>query len=109
MLLVCVVLAGCYQPDKRAVGHFEASSGESLDILPSGQIMFTAAEGKERVGLVTIVRDHPLTIRVIAPDTSPLIGTTIVFSADRREIFVEWRDYRQAGDGQSRPTRFQKE
>lgn len=44
------------------------------------------------VGLVTIDQEEPLAIRVIAPDTSPLVGTKMTFSAERTRISVEWAD-----------------
>jgi len=107
-LFVCTLLGGCwsYQPDQRVVGRFHATSGEILEIRPDGRIVYEKEEKKVLVGLVTISKEAPLSIRVIAPDTSPLIGTKIVFSADRKEAEVEWQS---AVPSDAKPTSFRKE
>ncbi len=109
LLMSALVLGGCigYQPDQRVVGVFRASSGEAVDIRSDGLIVYIANKKEELVGLVTIDRDDPLSIRVIAPDTSPLVGTTISFSSDRQSIRVEWQDWKRAGA--ARPREFKKE
>jgi hypothetical protein len=107
-LIVSALLAGClsYKPDQRVVGNFKALSGGAIDIRSDGRIIFVSGEKQELVGLVTIAREEPLSIHVIAPDTSPLVGTKIVFSSDRKEIKVAWQS---AIVGSPRPTVFRKE
>lgn len=107
-LIISALLAGClgYQPDQRVVGNFKASSGEAIDIRHDGRIIFVSGGKQELIGLVTIAKDEPLSIHVIAPDTSPFVGTKIVFSSDRKEIKVEWPS---AIVSLPKPTVFQKE
>jgi hypothetical protein len=108
LLLFAVTLAGCvgYQPDKRVVGVFRAPAGEALDIKADGRIVYVAGGKEEFVGLVTIEQESPLSIRVFAPDTSPLVGTKIVFTEDRTQASVEWQDAKRSGS--ERPRTFQK-
>ena len=107
-LLIAVVLSGCvgYKPDQRVVGVFRAPAGEALDIMPDGRIVYVAGGKAEFVGLVTIDHESPLSVRVIAPDTSPLVGTKIVFSEDRGQVSVEWQNWKRAGA--DRPRTFEK-
>lgn len=111
VFMICAGLAGClsYKPDQRVVGRFRAATGEVLDIRPDNRIIFARGEKEELVGLVAIDGQEPLSIRVIAPDTSPLVGTHIVFSAEGTRISVEWPDWRNAGRESDRPTEFRKE
>lgn len=111
LVVICVALAGCfsYKPDQRVLGRFRAPAGEVIDIRSDGRIIFIAGAKKESVGLATIDREEPLSIRVIAPDTSPLVGTKIVFSAEQTQISVEWSEWRGAGPKGERPTEFRKE
>ncbi len=110
-IVICLALAGCvgYKPDQRVVGRFRAPAGEVVDIRSDGQIIFIGGGKKELVGLVTIDQEEPLAIRVIAPDTSPLVGTKITFLAERTRISVEWADWRDAGPKGGRPTEFRKD
>ena len=108
LLLLLLLPLGCimYYPDQRVVGNFRAATGEVIDINSDGRIMYISTDRRELVGLVSIDNVEPLSIRIIAPDTSPLIGTVIVFSQNRKEIKVKWMDF---GDNVKRPTEFQKE
>lgn len=108
LLFIAAVLAGCssYNPDQRVVGIFYATASEVLDIRPDGRIFYVAGGKKEFVGLVTIDQESPLSIRVIAPDTSPLVGTKIVFSEDQSRLMVEWPNWKRAGT--DRPGSFRK-
>jgi hypothetical protein len=110
LVVICVALVGCfsYKPDQRVVGRFGAPAGEVVDIRSDGRIIFIVGGKEELVGLVTIDQEEPLSIRVIAPDTSPLVGTKIVFSADGTQISVEWSAWRGAGPKGERPTEFRK-
>ena len=74
--------------------------------MPDGRIVYVAGGKEEFVGLVTIDQESPLSIRVIAPDTSPLVGTKIIFTEDRTQASVEWQDMKPAGT--ARPRTFQK-
>ncbi len=105
--LASCVVAGCssYLPDERVVGHFMATTGEAINIRSDGRIFFAHGANEEFVGMVTVTRDTPLTIFVVAPDTSPLVGTVIKFSADRQVLAVEWQDALH----RHRPARFQKQ
>jgi len=106
-LIICALFGGClsYKLDQRVVGHFEAPTGEAIDIRPDGWITYVTEKKVERVGLVSIGKEEPLTVHVIAPDTSPLVGTKMVFSGDRKEIVVEWES---AIVGPPKPITFQK-
>lgn len=110
LFLICAALAGClsYRPDQRVVGRFRAATGELLEIRSDGRIGFVAKGEEELVGLVTVDREEPLSIRVIAPDISPLVGTDIVFSADGTRISVAWADWRNPAP-RDRPTEFRRE
>jgi hypothetical protein len=109
LILIAAVLGGCvgYRPDQRVVGTFVASGGETVEINPDGWIVYAFGKKVERVGLVSIAQEAPLTVRVIAPDTSPWIGSQIVFSADRSSLAVDWQNLRPAGA--DRPREFHKQ
>jgi hypothetical protein len=98
-----------YKPDQRVVGRFSAPGGEVVDIRSDGRITFVTGEGGELVGLVTVDEEEPLSVRVIAPDTSPLVGTKILFSPDRTRIRVEWAAWRPASTKGDKPTGFRRE
>lgn len=93
-LLACFLVAGCssWLPDERVVGNFAAASGDTVTIGADGRIFHERGGRKEFVGMVTVTRDTPLTIFVVAPDSSPLVGTVITFSGDRKTVSVEWHD-----------------
>ena len=95
--LVMALLTACvgYQPDQRVVGSFEAPSGEVVVIRQDGRIFYVSGGKEEFLGLVTIDKEEPLSIRVIAPDTSRLVGTEITFSSNRRQITVEWPSWQR--------------
>jgi hypothetical protein len=103
LLTACV----SYRSDPRVVGRFETPAGEALTIKPDGRIVYSGAGREEFVGLVTIGQEIPLSIRVIAPDTSPLVSTKISFSEDRRQIVVEWPAWQRASGTTRRPTTFE--
>jgi hypothetical protein len=92
-LIVCILLCGCisYNSDQRVVGRFKAPTGEVVVIRKDGLIVLQSDTKEERVGLVSISKNDPLTIHVLAPDTSPLVGTVIVFSENRNQIEVDWK------------------
>ncbi len=107
-IVAVVALAGCaiYQPDQRVVGRFKAPTGEVVEIQPSGYMWFIDGAKKEMIGLVHIGREQPLTIRVVGPDTAPLVGTSIVFSADKRTITATWPSRVRTTPKGNRPTEF---
>lgn len=93
-IALSILGSGCvaYRPDQRVVGSFDAPFGDSL-VVGSDGLIFYVADGKEEfVGLVTVSHESPLTIRIVGPDTSPLVGTEIVFSGDRDIVSVDWQD-----------------
>ena len=102
------LLTACvgYRVDQRVVGHFEGPAGEAVVIEPDGRIVYVSAGREEFVGLITIDQEVPLSIRVIAPETSPLIGTTITFSEQRRQITVQWPAWQGTAGTSSRSTTF---
>ena len=110
VIMMCVAVAGClsFTPDPRVIGSFKATAGEVVDIRSDGRIFFASEKREEFVGLATISTQVPLSIHVVGPDTSPLVGTKIVFSPDGRSIEVEWPKWRRTGD-RARPSKFQKE
>ena len=108
LLSISVLLCACigYRLDQRVVGRFEAAAGEAVVIRTDGRIHYVTAGKEEFVGLVTIDSEKPLSIRVIAPDTSPLVGTKITFSDDNRQIAVDWSPLQRPGMSANRPTAF---
>jgi len=109
IVILCLVFSGClsYRPDQRVVGRFQAVSGEVIDIRSDGAILFVSEKKDELVGLVSISKEDPLSIHVVGPDISRLVGTKIIFSADRSSIAVAWPDWQKAKNGIDRPTEFQ--
>lgn len=95
-----------YIPDQRVVGYYQATTGEIIDIKPDGRIMYIKDNKNEIVGLVSINTEEPLSIRIIAPDTSPLIGTIIEFSENRKDIAIKWSNF---GTNVIRPTDYHHE
>ena len=93
-MLACLAIAACssWLPDARVVGHFVGDDAAAIDITADGRIFYDHAAKKEFVGMVTVTRDTPLTIFVVAPDSSPFTGTVITFSANRQTLQVEWCD-----------------
>lgn len=111
LCVICVASAGClsYRTDQRVIGRFRAATGEVLDIRSDGWIHFVTRERDELVGLAAVDRDQPLSIRIIAPDTSPLVGTTITFWTGETRVTVDWADWRRLDPESDRPTEFRKE
>lgn len=103
-----LALGGChlYRGDPRVVGTFRAVDAEEVSISADGAIQYAADQRHESVGLVTIERESPLTVVVIAPDTSPLVGSAFAFSADLKTVVVTWADARASAT--ARPTVFRK-
>ncbi len=98
VIVMFVAVAGClsFKADQRIVGRFTASDGEVLDISSDGWIQFVSPERKEFVGLARVSTNAPLTLQVFGPDTSPFLGTQIVFSPDLKNIEIEWQNFRKA-------------
>lgn len=107
-LVLAGLLSACvgYRGDQRVVGRFEAPAREVLVIQPDGKIFFENHGKREFIGLVTIDKEAPLSIRVIAPDISPFIGTRITFSDDRRHLAVEWPTWHRATASITHPVEF---
>ncbi len=111
--ILCCMLIGLtactsHRPDARVVGYFQAPSGEAISIQSNGYVFFERKAGRERVGLASISRESPLSIHVVGPDISPLVGTQITFSSDRDEIAVEWPESLRPVDREAWPTVFKK-
>ena len=110
ILSLLLLVAGCgrYQPDQRVIGRYQATGGEVLHIRSDGYIVFVREGKEEGVGLATVDEEEPLSVRVIAPDTSRLVGTKIVFNRDQSDIVVEWPKGGRAAQI-VRPTAFHRE
>lgn len=107
-IIYAAVLTGCvsYKPDPHLVGHYEAPTGEAIDIQLDGRIVYFFHDKVDFIGLMNVEKRKPVVIHVIAPDTSPLVDTKILFSADNTEIQVQWPTPIRASDSSQRPTRY---
>ena len=108
IIIYAAVLSGCvsYKPDPRLVGHYEATTGEAIDIQLDGRIVYFFHDQVDFIGLMNVEKRNPIAVHVIAPDTAPLVGTKILFSADKSEIQVQWPTSIQASNSSPRPTRY---
>ncbi len=111
-LLCWAALTACatgVQADPRVVGRFKAAGGEVVEIGTGGRIHFHSGNQTVSVGQGTVVAEQPLTLRVNAPENSPLVGTMIVFSPDQKAIFVKWWSWQRDSRSSGRPTDYRKE
>ena len=97
------------QADRRVVGRFKAAGGEVVEICTNGHIYLHEGRQILPVGMFVIVAEKPLTLRVTAPESAPLVGTTMIFSADHRDIFVKWWSWQRDSRSSGRPNAFKKE
>lgn len=107
-LLALLSLMGCVTPsaDSRLVGTYLGKDSESLTILPDTRVYHTrVAEGREyriMIGYAAAASSSPPgSLSIIAPDTSPFIGTHLQVSEDFRTITVSWQNY---GDPKHTPS-----
>lgn len=110
-LLALLSLAGCVSPaaDSRLVGTYVGKDSESLTILPDTRVYHTrVVEGRDQrvmIGYAAAASNPPGSLSIIAPDTSPFIGTSLQVSDDFHTITVRWQHYRDPKDT-SRQTTF---
>ena len=111
-LLALHSLTGCVSPsaDSRLVGTYVGKDSESLTILPDTRVYHTRlAGGQEQrvmIGYAAAASSSspPGSFSIIAPDTSPFIGTSLQVSDDFRTVTVRWQNYRDPKD--TRQTQF---
>lgn len=112
VLLCWAALTACatgVQADHRVVGRFKAAGGEVVEIGKEGRILFHSGNQTYSVGQGAVSAEKPLTLRVNAPESSPWVGTTIVFSSDQQAIFVKWWSWQRESRSSGRPTDYRKE
>lgn len=105
VLSVLLGLAGCVTPsaDSRLVGTYVGDDAESLIILPDTRVYHSRfIEGREQrvlIGYAAVASSGPPgSLFIIAPDTSPFVGTSFQVSDDFRTITVRWQNYRDPKD-----------
>src|SRR5262245_11482969 len=98
-------VVGCVTPsaDSRLVGTYIGKESESLTILPDTRVYHTRlAGGQEQrvlIGYAAAASSSPPgSLSIIAPDTSPFIGTSLQVSDDCRTVTVRWQNYRDPKD-----------
>lgn len=108
IIIYAAVLTGCvsHKPDPHLVGHYEAPTGEAIDIQLDGKIVYFFHDKVDFIGLLNVENRNPIVVHVIAPGAAPLVGTKILFSADKTEIQVQWPTSTQASNSSQRPTRY---
>ena len=104
-LLALLSLTGCVTPsaDSRLVGTYLGKDSESLTILSDTRVYHTrVVEGRVQrvlIGYAAAASSSPPgSLRIIAPDTSPFIGTSLQVSDDFQMITVRWQNYRDPND-----------
>lgn len=110
-LAALLSVVGCVTPsaDSRLVGTYVGKESESLTILPDTRVYHSRfAGGQEQRVLIGYAAaassSSPSSLSIIAPDTSPFIGTSLEVSDDFRTITVRWQNYRDPKD--TRQTQF---
>lgn len=105
LLITALGFAGCVTPsaDSRLVGAYVGQNSESLTILPDTSVYHARiVAGREQRTLIgyaaTESSSEPGSLSIIAPDTSPFVGTKLQMSDDFRTITVRWRNYRDPKD-----------
>jgi hypothetical protein len=105
VLISLLGLGGCVTPsaDSRLVGTYIGKGSESLTVLPDTRVYHTRVlDGREQRVLVgyaaTASSSSAGSLSIIAPDTSPFIGTSLQVSDDFRTITVRWQNYRDPKD-----------
>jgi hypothetical protein len=111
-LMALLSLVGCVTPsaDSRLLGTYFGKGSESLTVLPNTRVYHSRVlDGREQrvlVGYAAAASSSPPgSFSIIAPDTSPFIGTSLQVSDDFRTITVRWQNYRDPKDT-SRQTQF---
>lgn len=110
-LTALLSVVGCATPsaDPRLVGTYVGEGSESLTILPNTRVYHTRLSGgqehKVLIGYAaTTSGGRPGSLSIIAPDTSPFIGTALQVSDDFQMITVSWQNFRDPKD--TRQTQF---
>ena len=100
VLIAFVSLVGCITPaaDSRSVGIYVGQDSESLTILPDTRNYHVrGVERREQRILIGYAAasssSPPGSLPIIAPDTSPFIGTLLQVSDDFRAVTVRWQNY----------------
>lgn len=106
IIIYVALLTGCVsnRPDPHLVGHYEAPTGEAIDIQLDGRIVYFFQDKVDFIGMMNVEKRVPTVVHVIAPGDAPLVGTKILFSADNTEIQVQWPTSIQAPNSSQRPT-----
>ncbi len=99
-LTALVSLVGCVTPsaDSRLVGTYVGKDSESLTVMPDTRIYHSRiSDGREQrlfVGYATATSSSPPgSLSIIAPDTSPFIGTSLQVSDDFQTVTVRWQNH----------------
>src|SRR6266540_6214431 len=103
-LLAVLGFAGCSAPsaNPKLVGTYIATNAESLVFLPDTRVLHVRlVEGREQrvlIGYANSVSGAPDILSVIAPDTSPFIGTRFEVDTNFTKVTVHWNDLRRTND-----------
>jgi hypothetical protein len=102
---------GCVTPsaDSRLVGTYVGKESEFLTILPDTRVYHARlVDGQEQRVLIGYAAagssTPPGSLFIIAPDTSPFIGTSLQMSDDFQTVTVRWQSYGDPKD--TRQTQF---
>lgn len=103
-LIVVLGLAGCRAPSAspKVVGKYTATNAESLVFLPDTRVLHVrlvaGLEQQVMIGYASPVGGTPNTLSVIAPDTSPFVGTRFEIDTNFTKVTVHWNDLRRTND-----------
>jgi len=103
-LIAALGFVGCSAPsgNPKLVGTYVATNAESLVFLPDTRVLHVrVVDGREQrvlVGYTAFVSGASDTISIIAPDTSPFVGTRFQVDTNFTTITVDWRDLRSTND-----------
>src|SRR5262245_45925389 len=103
-LIAALGLVGCSAPsaNPRLVGTYVATNAESLVFLADTRVLHVrVVDGREQrvfVGYTASVSGAPDTLSIIAPDTSPFVGTRFHVGTNFTKVTVDWRDLRSTND-----------
>jgi hypothetical protein len=93
-------IVGCVAPsaDSRLVGTYVGGDSESLVVLADTRVyhsrVLAGQEQRVLIGYAAAASSSPPgSLSIIAPDTSPFIGTSLQVSDDFQTITVHWQNY----------------
>jgi hypothetical protein len=104
VLAALLGLAGCVTPsaNPQLVGTHDGKESKSLVFLPDMRVLHVLSvaghEERDLLGYASTIRRTPDSLSIIAPDTSPFLGTSFRVSADFRTVTVHWRSLRDQKD-----------